>query len=930
MYQILKDCDYLQSEWRNAADDEPDIDFDAQIAIDEVIEGNAYLSYAWKKHRIEYLSSIKALFSNSPNIENAPPWAKFLKSNANDVVSYTWKLSRRSDGAWAPALEVHGNPRSIRLKQKDRVLESENGIYYLYFLEQNGFNLRESMQISKGGNLSLEVPPPIINAAGGCMLFRKRGIKELIQPGNGMNVPDKSLSGGSFYVLTLQNRPPSIRLDEDKLVGEKADISIHVFHGFEYRIPYAPEHSTRTLYINDVKQGVRVTTRPRIVPCNSTDVVIRGRNEDIIAIEDTELRFFAYGMQKVCVDGEACQEQEPGSSYYCVTPEMHLGAYDGDIRNMRAIHYGTKVITAENGVNRCQLSVLFLPADWKSRCRHDDLNTVIKKARAGKHFVQYSSPDGEDYHLEYPLERPVIYWRRGNEMLECLHTEQYLDGGYNLDIISPNEARLDVKLIVGAREYLYHWVDSSDFLTKIFREAVNRVKIGDEIIIKIGEQVVYTGVFRPNFCYISDGRLFCPQSMRPGARMLCRGNSYYTLAIQFNQYLRTMELDAPDLEWDEYGGTDISEWYNLYQNEFVIQFLYDDGESKILIKEIVRDELPVNFEITAPRGTIQKRLVRCECDWETSSLPAFLHAFWNNHHLRMDASDIYDDELQQIAREITFYRLCNSYVGIKLGNEIGQPFYLNEKGEDKWWEYWALQLNTLKNFMEQWVNNVYPVDVLSMSELDTLAEKIYSMMNIENIERLQILWNNIRTNAGVSRLFVLALAISLGKGKVHLNVKEAVFLSYAKWFYTIQFPSALKRMCSFMELVKESPFHRCIQTVEYLFDGVGNEYIAIPGTNWLTLVSRLVHEFNLSVFWQRLADKLYRKYGENPENIMIAAIFYYLWLGLDNIQRHAIMHQRNAEAGITKLIDNFTNNGTYSTNFSKLNTLLNQYNPEFV
>lgn len=934
MYQLLKDCDYLQSEWNNKVDNNQHIDVDTQIAIEEKIALNAYLNYLWKNHRMEYLSSLKALFSRALDIENAPSWAKRLKINANDVVDYTWKLSRRSDGTWAPALEVYGNHRSIQIKQEDRVLESENGIFFLYFLKKNGFNLQKSVQICKEKKLILEVPSPISDQDSCSMLFKTRGNKEWIQPGNGNDIPDKVLFGGSFYVLTPRNYQPCIRLENINLVGKPADINVYGgFHCFEYRIPYAPEDQIRRLYIEERPQGVRVSTRPRIVPCNSTEVVVRGQNRDIIAIEDTELRFYAYGMQNVCVDGMPCQEQEPGSSYYSVASEVHLGACDGDIRNMQAIHYGIKIITAEYRNTQRQLCVLFLPSDWKARCRQDDLNAVITKARAGKHFVRYSAPDGAEYQLEYPLERPVVFWMRGNEMLECLNEKQYLEDGYNLNIIRPYDAEVDAKLITRDREYLYHVSDTSDFLNDVFRETVNRVKIGEKIIVKIGEQIVYDGEFRPNFCYIHDGCLYCPQSMRAGARLLCHGASYYTHEAQIGRqyYRKSVELDSPELVWDEYGATDISEWYELYPNELIIRFLYDDWDSWILIKEIIRDALPVNFEITVDCKEVDRRLGRCECNKVTSSLRAFLHAYRNNYHLDRDASDIYDEWGQQ---DIMFHRLCNSYVGINLDNEINQPWYKNEEKEDEWWNCWSLRLNTLKDKMLTWSADAHPEYVLSSGELETLGDKIFSKLDIEKVDRFLILWNNMKTVASVSRLFVLAAAISLGKGKVHLNVKEAVFLSYSKWFYSRQFPSALKKMCSFMELVKASPFRGILQQIEYLFEPVRNNYIAIPRTNWLLMVNRLVHTFNLSLLWPRLAEELHRNHNMNRNNIMIAAIFYHLCMHLVHQNQNVpilqeFIHNHNVMVGMVNLNNFFGNNGIYSDRFFKLNKFFKQQISQF-
>ena len=516
MYCLLSPCGFFSPAvaWN---DIELNIDDGTKEDIEDFVAYKPYLKYIWDNYPIQYICSLKAIVSSpmADRDENAPSWIRPLIGLAGDSINsyYTWKLLKRSDNSLSPALILSGNLKNAQIRQGNICVHNNgSGIYHLWYLMQQGIDVKETFNICSGVNEE-KVALPL---SGNYMIFSIRGDKKVIEKGD-------KISGGAFFLFASEGVKLNVMLqdangEEINMYGENVEDVAPGLQCLQYRIPYIPQRRTKKIIINDEDSGIQVDTIPRIILCNSCDVSVVDAH-GISVVESREIRFYAYGMHNVQIAERRIREVEPGTCYYQVTLAQECG---------EIVIQGT---SDEGNVNS-RLRLLVLPADWSQRCEHDDLSRLLNYAAVGKNYVKYSDPGGRDYHLRYPLTHPICIW--GNlmnpnaEYHECINTEQYATGNYKAYVYAGNIEDFFVEVLSGGVTYRVH-IDNynKNFLTEVFQELKESIAVNADVQVKVGTQLVYDGKFLPHCCCLINGKLYCHKLRSHQKQLELRHELYY-------------------------------------------------------------------------------------------------------------------------------------------------------------------------------------------------------------------------------------------------------------------------------------------------------------------------------------------------------------------------------------------------------------------
>lgn len=217
IYQMLSFCSIfdLAHPWHeiNGADYElTDLDSETQDELESFLETEPYLKYIWDNYKKEYLMSLRAIVSPRNVLDEVDNWLKPLVGLAPSSVkcNYDWKLLTRNDKSLSPALVLSPEFRDAKIKQGYREALSTSGVYHVWYLIENGFNLNEEIDIILDEKVVFKISSPIVQQG---MLFRSRNNKEIL-------LEDSFICGGSFYLFYLSTcDAPRVSIDMVPVTG---------------------------------------------------------------------------------------------------------------------------------------------------------------------------------------------------------------------------------------------------------------------------------------------------------------------------------------------------------------------------------------------------------------------------------------------------------------------------------------------------------------------------------------------------------------------------------------------------------------------------------------------------------------------------------------------------------------------------------------
>lgn len=839
LYQKISGCSVFDFHrgWSELKDDDFNLlELDCETADDlqEYISAVPYLQYIWKNHKKEYLLSLRAIVSDKEQQIGIDNWLKPLIGVAPSAVkyNYSWCLLTLIDKSLSPALVLDSEFRDASLKQDQLEVSSSSGVYHIWYLIDKGFDLSKEIEImTKDKKVESKISSPFVH---GCMLFRARRNKDVLQSGS-------TIGGGSFYLFYSSSARdiPRVAIDDIVLVGGTPIESVpRQLKCLEYRIPYLPQNQLKKVLINNQDTGVRVNTQPRIVLCNPCDVSLIGNS---YVVDSDEIRFYAYGLQEVTVNGKPCEEFEAGSCYYLIKNAQDCGELNITGRSA----YDEK---------KCSVSVLTLPKDWKERCAFDDWRLVGRYANKRKKYVRYTAVDGKSYHLLYPLERALCIWKNSNDEYElCLDTTQYNSGEYRAYVYPGNDDDVVTVISGNAKYVLPLKYGRQDLLSESFNALIGKIELNTDVKVCIGEQLVYDGKFLPNCCYIMKDRLYC-----------------HCLQRRFELHIRHELCYAKDMR-------PLYLCYKLNEMEWNDDFLaalpslpqeWPDGRIQYIL---LRDFADCEVLAEVGHGTANK-------EWNYAVVSSFLSCVKKGLELSMLPVRWYADKLK--------ISVAN------FGSEFLHSFFSME--------LWRVRMNRL---LKQPVripdmNDVQEMPtelLLCQQEMVSLLDKVLGYHSQEHKDLLLNKWNIVRTENHFERMLFLTMLIvnTLQHEKVAFTEKElqaiCVFcrsLSYVDY----------RIVDSYLAYVADSmpcPLKKCAVDLVCIFGGLLNQVEKIDARAaeglklailpndirpWSELVNNLIRcKINPSErpIWKNVKEALENEV-HSTHNVIIAALFWLL------------------------------------------------------
>lgn len=839
IFKLLSDCAIfnLSRPWQEISEDDfelLELDSEAQDELQSLLESNVYLKYIWENYRQEYLLSLRAIVSSKNEVNEVEGWLKTLVGMAPSSVkiNYEWKLLSRRDKSLSPALVLSSEFRGAKIRQGELEVSSSSGVFHLWYLIDNGFDLFKDIQIiAEDGEVAPAISSPFVK---GGMLFRTRRNKEIL-------LEDSVIGGGSFYLFYLREyNDPQVSINHVSVNGNAIDNVPRQLKCLEYRIPYLPQQQVKNIHINNEDTKVRVNTRPRIVLCNPCDVTVVGE-ANTFAVDSDEIRFYAYGLTDVFVNDEMCREVEEGSCYYCVK----LGPNCGQL-----LIKGRSI--ADNKIQ--WLRVVTLPSDWTQRCLFDDWGRVHYYAEKGKKYVKYTANDGKSYHLLYPLEQAFFFWKNSkDEYVQCIDTEQYNSGEYkDCAYVFPGNDDACITVVAGEKKYeLPLKYGRQDLLSHAFNALVGVIALGADVKVCIGEQVLYDGKYFPNCCCIMDDKLYCHPLLQNG-RLEMRHESYYYRA---DDYISLSSYQLNDMSWRENYLMDLPS-IPASCKESIVQFLYTrNGRQYELLAEYGTTRPGI---IWLDERDFRQDLASIEKGLERSMLPVR----WFADRFKISVVE-YDSVFSADLRVVKSF--------IKISRMAGASFE-----------------RPRVNFAEN-----IPSDILLTShEIESLLEKILYNADLDVKLHVNELWKGLNHDFE-RKIFMLALllcqeehdsSILTDKEKCVIGVLYnyirltnwqdfQVYMSYVAGIL----PSPLKQCAKNVTI----PFREIIEQVKKIDEvaAINLEEVATPNglVPWGQLVNALEANWRpmeRSV-WVNIKNAI-EDGGCSARSVVIAALYWYL------------------------------------------------------